>query len=146
MMGRIMKISGDVYTEIIQMNKTPSVITQEMIEKLPMWAKHHMKQLARERDSANNHVQRLEDERQTTHGGGGEVKTRVSWEYMMEGAHPLPDQVHIRFHVGKGDIHPHQWITIRWREDDRVLDVSGSNGLIIYPRSANLVYITTEER
>ena len=117
--------------------------TEDMIKKLPRWAQEHIKTLTREKENCERQIQRLETERITV---SSDVKplTRICWEYLMEGNHPLDSRVNVRFYVGNS-LNPSEYVTVRWRSEDSVVDVNSSNTLIIEPRASNSIYLRTRE-
>ncbi len=124
--------------------KRHSAVTDEMLDRLPVWARGHIDTLERKNVSLQNQLQRFEEER-NVQLVGTDAPTRISWDYLMEGEHFLTSGANVRFYVGK-ELNRSQYITFRWDDRDKVLDVNSSNSLIIHPRASNSVYLTTEER
>lgn len=126
------------------MKRHRSTITEDMIAKLPVWAQGYIDSLKHENTSLQNQLQRFEEER-NVQLVGTDAPTRISWEYLMEGAHFLPSGANVRFCTGE-DMRRGHYITLRWDDRDKVLDINGSNALIIYPRASNSILLKTEER
>jgi hypothetical protein len=119
-------------------------VTAAMLAKLPRWAQEHIEMLTRLKERSDNALQRLEEER-VTFSVRDDPPTRLSWEVLMEGAHPLHSQSSVRFYMGDPP-NRHNSITFRWREGDQCIDVNASGTLRIQPQASNSVYLTIKER
>lgn len=113
----------------------------DQIERLPIWAQKYIEDLERGKASAERRAERIEEERDTS--GRLDPEKRICWEYLMEGEHPLPRFANIRVYT---DRERHAYITCRWNESHKTLDINASETLVVYPYSSNAIEIKTQQR
>lgn len=120
----------------------------EKLANLPVWARTHIADLKRDIERRDNQITRLEEERVVqvrSYDPAAKEGPRVTWEYLMEGEHALPKYANVRFHINLDRGHSN-YITLRWNETDGMIDVNGSEPLLVHPIASNSVYITTRAR
>ena len=116
-------------------------LTLGQLSKLPKWAREYLVDLELEVGRLTRRKEELEEERVTNLGA--ESNARMTWELLMEGEHGLPKYANVRFHISR---ERGSYITMRWNDSDGMIDINGSDPIVIQPIASNAIYMTTRER
>lgn len=117
--------------------------TMEQMVKLPVWARAYIGELELEVASLGRDKKQLLEEREFVFGIDPNGESRITWEYLMEGAHSLPKYANVRFHT---NLERDEYVTIRWNETEGAVDVNCNTTVRIEPRATNCFYIHTKGR
>lgn len=100
------------------------------LAKLPAWARNHIAQVERARDTAQSLLTAVS----APHGA-----TTIAWSTSINPGHALPSGATIRFLLGDA----HRWVDCRIKSDGR-LGVNGAGQLIVRPCASNDITVDIE--
>lgn len=110
---------------------------RDKIDELPKWAKEFIREQDMRIAVLQRQVSEFEDEQKPSD---------ISWQYLLDIEHFIPQNSHVRFYHDPTDLNYRAYIDVYFRNigKERVLEIQGTRSLFIEPQVNNDIYIRME--